>query len=56
LLSRYQFSKGYSRFNRRVKKRNELSQKSPQIPKWTFRKACKGITEGEADYKVDERK
>lgn len=33
--------------------RDELNEKSPQIPKWAFRKARKGIDDGEAQYKVD---
>jgi len=27
----------------------------PQIPRWAYTKAKKGIEEGEADYKVDEK-
>lgn len=38
------------------KTRNELNEESPQIPKWAFRKARKGIGEGESDYKVDAKK
>jgi len=34
-------------------KRNILNQKSPQIPKRAFKKARRGIGEGEADYEVD---
>ena len=33
--------------------KNTLNLESPQIPKWAFNKARKGIEEGEADYKVD---
>ncbi|PIR85045.1 hypothetical protein COU15_02625 [Candidatus Kaiserbacteria bacterium CG10_big_fil_rev_8_21_14_0_10_45_20] len=33
--------------------RDELNEKSPQIPKWAFRKARQGIEDGEAQYKVD---
>jgi hypothetical protein len=33
--------------------RDELNQKSPQIPKWSFLRARKGIEEGEASYRVD---
>lgn len=36
-----------------TKKRDELNQNSPQIPRWAYKKARKGIEEGEADYKVD---
>lgn len=36
-----------------TKQRDELNQKSPQIPRWAYKKARKGIEEGEADYKVD---
>ena len=32
--------------------RNELNSRFPQIPKWAFNKARKGIEEGEARYKV----
>ena len=35
------------------KLRDELNDGSPQIPKWAFQKARKGIEEGEAHYKVD---
>ena len=38
-----------------AKQRDELSQNSPQIPRWAYKKARKGIEEGEADYKVDEK-
>ncbi len=34
-------------------KRNELNLESNQIPKWAFKKARKGIEDGESDYKVD---
>lgn len=33
--------------------RDELNEKSPQIPKWAFRKARKGIEDGEAQYKAE---
>jgi len=33
--------------------RDELNEKSPQIPKWAFRKAREGIEDGEAQYNVD---
>ncbi len=33
--------------------RDELNEKSPQIPKWAFRRARQGIEDGEAQYKVD---
>jgi len=33
-------------------KRNDLNEKSPQIPRWAFKKARRGIKEGEADYKI----
>lgn len=39
-----------------VKHRDELNQNSPQIPRWAYEKATKGVEEGEASYKVDERK
>jgi len=35
-------------------KRNKLNLESPQIPKWAFKKARRGIKEGEANYKIDE--
>lgn len=38
-----------------AKRRDELNQNSPQIPRWVYKKARKGIEEGEADYKVDEK-
>jgi hypothetical protein len=34
--------------------RDELNEKSPQIPKWAFRKARQGIEDGETQYKIDE--
>lgn len=33
--------------------REELNQNSPQIPRWAYKKARKGIEEGEASYSVD---
>jgi len=36
-----------------AKQRDELNQNSPQIPIWAYKKAKKGIEEGEAKYKVD---
>ncbi|MEW6715188.1 MAG: SLATT domain-containing protein [Nitrospirota bacterium] len=33
--------------------RDRLNRESPQVPKWAFKKARKGIEEGEASYKVD---
>lgn len=33
--------------------KDRLNQSSPQIPRWAYQKAKKGILEGEADYKVD---
>lgn len=33
--------------------KDRLNQNSPQIPKWAYKRAKKGIEEGEADYKVD---
>ena len=38
-----------------VKQRDGLNQNSPQIPIRAYKKARKGIEEGEADYKVDEK-
>ena len=35
-------------------RRNNLNQTSPQIPKWFFDKARKGIEKGEAQYAVDQ--
>lgn len=37
-----------------AKQRDELNQNSPQIPRWAFKRARKGIGEGEAAYKIDE--
>jgi hypothetical protein len=34
--------------------RSKLNEESPQIPKWAFEKARKGIADGEASYKVDD--
>jgi hypothetical protein len=33
--------------------KDRLNQSSPQIPRWAYQRAKKGILEGEADYKVD---
>lgn len=33
--------------------KDRLNQSSPQIPKWAYRIARKGIAEGEADYSID---
>jgi len=38
-----------------AKQRDELNQNTPQIPRWAFKRARKGIEEGEADYKVDKK-
>jgi hypothetical protein len=38
-----------------AKQRDELNQSSPQISRWAFKKARKGIEDGEADYNVDEQ-
>ncbi len=35
--------------------RDRLNRECPQGPKWAFRKARKGIEDGEANYKVDEK-
>jgi hypothetical protein len=37
-------------------RRNKLNHDSYQIPKWAFKKARKGIEEGEAIYNVDKNK
>ena len=34
-------------------RRNKLNLDSPQIPRWAFVKARKGIEEGESEYRVD---
>lgn len=34
-------------------RRNKLNQDSPQIPKWAFEKARKGIEDGESKYLID---
>ena len=36
--------------------KDRLNQSSPQIPRWAYQRAKKGILEGEADYKVDNEK
>lgn len=33
--------------------KDRLNQGSPQIPRWAYKLAKKGILEGEADYKID---
>lgn len=36
--------------------KDRFNQSSPQIPRWAYQLAKKGILEGEADYKVDSKK
>ena len=36
-----------------IDRRNKLNSDSPQIPRWAFVKARRGIEEGEAEYRVD---
>lgn len=36
-----------------VDRKNELNSSSPQIPNWAYRKAKKGIEEGESSFRVD---
>ncbi len=36
--------------------KDRLNQSSPQIPRWAYKRAKRGILEGEADYKVDKDK
>jgi hypothetical protein len=36
-----------------VDKKNELNSTSPQIPDWAYKKAKKGIADGEASFEVD---
>jgi len=38
-----------------AKQRDELNQNSPEIPGYAYRAAKKGIEEGQAAYKVDDR-
>lgn len=38
-----------------VERKNELNSKSPQIPKWAYKRAKKGIDEGQPDFKVYRR-
>ena len=33
--------------------RDKLNRESPQVPTWAYKKAKKGIEEGEADYRID---
>lgn len=35
--------------------KDRLNQSSPQIPRWAYKIAERGIKEGEGDYKVDEK-
>jgi len=49
-MSEQEASESLKKLNDR---RNKLNLESPQIPKWAFRKARKGIEEGEASYKID---
>jgi len=38
-----------------AKQRDELNQNSPQIPRWAYKKARKGIEKGEADYRINKK-
>jgi len=33
--------------------RDKLNRESPQVPTWAYKKAKKGIEEGEAEYRID---
>jgi uncharacterized membrane protein len=44
-----------AKLNTLSEERDRLNRESPQVPKWAFRKARKGIEDGEASYKVDEK-
>ena len=35
--------------------RNHLNQTSPQVPRWFFTKARKGVEKGESEYEVDKK-
>ena len=37
-------------------RRDQLNRDCPQPPKWAYKKAKKGIDEGEAEYRVDKKK
>lgn len=39
-----------------AEQKGRLNQSSPQIPRWAYKLAKKGVLEGEADYKVDNTK
>lgn len=53
LLSDHDLSNLSEQIKELDEQRNELNEESPQIPKWAFEKARKGIEDGEASYKVD---
>ena len=36
-------------------RRDKLNRESPQVPTWAYKKAKKGIEEGEADYRIDKK-
>jgi hypothetical protein len=38
-----------------IDRKNDLNNKSPQIPNWAYQRAKKGIIAGEAEFKVDQR-
>lgn len=42
------------RLNELSKQRDELNQKSPQIPHWAYKRARRGIEAGEGSYKIDD--
>jgi hypothetical protein len=44
-----------SKLRELIDRKNELNGKSPQIPDWAYKKAKKGIEDGEADFKVDQK-
>jgi len=44
-----------AKLNTLSEERDRLNRESPQVPKWAFKKAKKGIEVGEANYRVDEK-
>jgi hypothetical protein len=43
-----------SRLKEMIDRKDKLNSDSPQIPRWAYLEAKKGIAEGEADFRVDQ--
>ena len=55
-MSKLEDQKAIDNLKKLNDRRNKLNTDSHQIPKWAFEKARNGIEDGEAKYKIDEKK